>query len=92
MVITLSGQPRALSRRVPSGAGSNISTYGTCREDEQWRAERICPSDEDDPAIDRGFSTFLAKASVFKEIAGYDTGPEAIVPRERAAAAIGTGA
>ncbi|MBI2802985.1 MAG: HEPN domain-containing protein [Gammaproteobacteria bacterium] len=45
---------------------------------------------KDDPAIDREYVTFLARAYSLKEIADYETGPGAIVPHERATAAIET--
>ena len=45
---------------------------------------------KDDSAIDREFVTFLAHAYSLKEIADYETGPDAVVPPEHAVAAIAT--
>ena len=43
---------------------------------------------KDDSRVDREFTASLAQAYVLKEIADYEMGPNAIVPRERAAAVI----
>lgn len=45
---------------------------------------------KEEPQIDRSFLSFLAQAYTLKEIADYETGPGAVVPAERAAAAIET--
>jgi uncharacterized protein (UPF0332 family) len=47
---------------------------------------------KDDPRIDQSFLTFLAQAYTLKEVADYEMGPGAVVPPERAAAAIETAA
>jgi uncharacterized protein (UPF0332 family) len=47
---------------------------------------------KDEPVIGRGLSTFLAEAYVLKQVADYETGPEAAVPRDRASMAIDTAA
>jgi uncharacterized protein (UPF0332 family) len=46
----------------------------------------------EDSRWDRRFATLLAQAYALKEIADYGMGPDAVVPRERAAAAIATAA
>ena len=43
---------------------------------------------KDDSRVSREFTASLAQAHVLKEIADYEMGPNAIVPRERAAAVI----
>jgi uncharacterized protein (UPF0332 family) len=45
-----------------------------------------------DPAFDRDLSAFLARAYALKEVADYETGENAVVPRERAETAIETAA
>jgi uncharacterized protein (UPF0332 family) len=44
----------------------------------------------DEPRLHENFSAFLARAYVLKEIADYDTGPDANLPEERSAEAIAT--
>jgi uncharacterized protein (UPF0332 family) len=41
-----------------------------------------------EPAIDRSLTGFLASAYALKEVADYETGPDAMIPHERASAAL----
>ena len=43
---------------------------------------------KEEPQIDKSFPTFLSQAYNLKAVADYETGPDAIIPPERAAAAI----
>ena len=45
---------------------------------------------KDDPRIDKNFPVFLSQAYNLKAVADYETGPDSLLPRERAAAAIET--
>lgn len=45
---------------------------------------------KDDPSIDKNFPVFLSQAYNLKAVADYETGPDSLVPPERAAAAIET--
>lgn len=41
-----------------------------------------------EPGIDRSLTAFLARAYTMKEVADYETGPDAMIPRDRASAAL----
>lgn len=41
-----------------------------------------------EPAIDRSLTAFSARAYTIKEVADYETGPDAMIPRDRASAAL----
>ena len=41
-----------------------------------------------EPAIDRSLTGFLASAYALKEVADYETGPDAMIPHDRASAAL----
>ncbi len=45
---------------------------------------------KDEPSIDKNFPAFLSQAYNLKAVADYETGPDSIVPPERAAVAIET--
>ena len=45
---------------------------------------------KDDPNIDKSFPVFLAQAYNLKAVADYETGPDSLLPPERAGAAIET--
>jgi uncharacterized protein (UPF0332 family) len=45
---------------------------------------------KDDPNIDKTFSPFLTQAYNLKAVADYETGPDSLLPHERAATAIET--
>lgn len=45
---------------------------------------------KDEPSIDKNFPVFLSQAYNLKAVADYETGPDSIVPPERAAVAIET--
>ncbi len=68
-----------------TGTGQTAKTHSGVRSEFPRLAK-------DDPRIDRSFLTFLAQAYTLKEVADYEMGPGAVVPPERAAAAIETAA
>jgi uncharacterized protein (UPF0332 family) len=68
-----------------TGTGQAAKTHSGVRSEFSRLAK-------DDPRIDRSFLTFLAQAYTLKEVADYEMGPGAVVPPERAAAAIETAA
>jgi uncharacterized protein (UPF0332 family) len=68
-----------------TGTGQTAKTHSGVRSEFSRLAK-------DDPRIDRSFLTFLAQAYTLKEVADYEMGPGAVVPPERAAAAIETAA
>jgi uncharacterized protein (UPF0332 family) len=43
---------------------------------------------KDEPRLDKGFSSFLARAYTLKEVADYEMGPDSDIPIERSAEAI----